>query len=79
MLKRLIQAYKKIKADEEKSRIEKSADSILYDELTLELIAKMARDCGRCFEIIRPGDGVAIRFYEQGFAPVREDNSKEVW
>lgn len=77
--KRLIQAYKYVKDQEKKDEATKVAESLLYDPMTLELIAKMAKECGRCFEIIRPTDGIALRFYENGFEPVHNDDGKGVW
>jgi hypothetical protein len=66
MIKRLIRAYKKLKEEDSLSGKEKIANEFLYDPLSLELIGKMARDCGGWFEIIRPSDGFIFRYYKDG-------------
>lgn len=71
MLKRLIRAYKQIKAEEKLSKTEKIVNEFLYDPLSLELIGKMARDCGGWFEIIRPSDGFIFRYYKDGVKTIK--------
>ena len=54
-----------------------TVQSLLDDPISLEMIAKIARDCGRYFEIIRPSDGLTLRFYKDGEQP-RPQNG-DVW
>lgn len=70
MFRDFIAAYKKVKADRKLSAADKVANEILYDPISLELIGKMARDCGGWFEIVRPDDGVTLRYYKDGFKKV---------
>jgi len=79
MIKELIRAYKQIKADKKKTPAAKVAEELLHDPLSLELIAKMAKNIDRGFEIVRPVDGVILRFYDKGFQPVSISNEREVW
>jgi len=69
-IKDLITAYKKVVSDRTLTREAKMTNEILYDPISLELIGKMARDCGGWFEIVRPSDGFILRYYKDGFKKV---------
>jgi len=79
MIKRLIQAYKLVKAQENKPDAQKAAEMLLNDPMSLELIAKMATRIDRGFEIVRPSDGFTLRFIDKSFQPVQESEEGKYW
>lgn len=74
MLKRLIKAYQQIKAEEKLTQKDKIVNEFLYDPLSLELIGKMARDCGGWFEVVRPSDGYIFRYYKDGVKVIKPNS-----
>jgi hypothetical protein len=79
MIKRLIQAYKLVKSQEKKTNSDNAVDLLLNDPLQLESIARIAKNCGKCFEIVRPSDGITLRFYENGFYPAKKEDNRDAW
>jgi hypothetical protein len=62
------------------SKKEKMAQEMLYDPFSHELIAKIAKDCDRYFEIVRPSDGYIIRCYPTNYVPPEQQNlNRDVW
>jgi hypothetical protein len=70
MIRDFIDAFKKVRADRKLSASGRVGKEILYDPMSIELIGKIARDCGSTFEVIRPVDGVTFRFYKEGMKQV---------
>lgn len=76
MIKRLLKLIKKIRDEEAKHKL---ADQMLNDPLSIELLAKVAKNCSRHFDVVRP-DGTIFRFHDTAnFNPGIEPDKGKYW
>ena len=69
---RISKAFNLIKKEESEERVRKL---LTDDPITVETIAKIAKDFGYHFEVIQP-DGTVVRFYKKGAEQSQESG---VW